>query len=144
MSSAITISVHDDLPAPGKDIVDQGLERHNDEAAPLHEVQSLSAFARLPSGEVVGGALGRTWGECCELMELWVDDSQRKHGIGSRIVQEFERCAVERGCNCFYLYTFSFQAAPFYEKLGYRIEHSIEGFGHGIAKYTMVKRLPRD
>ena len=143
MGSEIAISVHDDLPAADKKVVDEGFDGYNEEAAPLHEVRWLSAFARLPSGQVVGGAIGRTWGECCELLELWVDAAQRKHGLGTRVVQEFERRAIERGCTHFYLYTFSFQAAPFYEKLGYRVAHSIDGFGPGIVKHTMVKRLPR-
>ena len=53
----------------------------------------------------------------------------------------FEAKARERGCRLVYLDTFSFQAAPFYERLGYVRVHSIDGFAPGIAKHTYQKRL---
>ena len=43
------------------DTVDTGLDRHNYAAAPLYEVKPLASFVTQPSGEVVGGAVGRTW-----------------------------------------------------------------------------------
>ena len=135
----ISISAHDDPPAGDAEIVDAGLGAHNDAAAPLHEVRPLACFARQ-SDRVVGGAVGRTWGTCCELQQLWVDQAQRRQGLGSRLVREFEQRAAGRGCTTFYLYTFSFQAPALYQTLGYAIEHAIDGFAPGIVKYTMVKR----
>lgn len=59
-------TVHDELLSTEIDIVDAGLGRSNDAAAPLHDVRHLACFARLPDGDVVGGviggAVGRTWG----------------------------------------------------------------------------------
>lgn len=60
--------------APPEDMllaVDTGLEQHNHAVAPLDDVRQLAAFARDETGTVVGGAVGRTWGECCELLQLW-------------------------------------------------------------------------
>ena len=57
-------------------------------------------------------------------------------GIGSQLVRRFEEAAAARGCRVFYLDTFSFQARPFYERLGYEARLEIRGFGPGIAKYT--------
>lgn len=138
--TAISWEVHDDAPELEAGIVDHGLGEANDAAAPLHEVRRLSCFARLPSGAVVGGAVGRTWGECCELQQLWVDPAHRKRGIGARLVRLFEARAAARGCRTFYLETFSFQAPAFYESLGYRVATEFRGFPHGIAKYVMVRQ----
>ena len=60
-------TVHDERLPKEIDIVDTGLGRSNDAAAPLDDVHHLSCFARLPGGDVIGGAIGRTWGSCCEL-----------------------------------------------------------------------------
>jgi hypothetical protein len=38
-------------------------------------------IAQNPDGTVVGGAIGRTWGECCELQQLWVSAELRSTGI---------------------------------------------------------------
>ena len=136
---SLIFSLHDDVPKPAADAVDIGLGVANEGAAPLGDVLGLSCFVRNPRGTVVGGAVGRTWGQCCELQQLWVDSSLRRHGIATLLVQRFEARARERGCRTFYLETFSFQAPALYERLGYRVELTIEGFGEGIAKYTMVK-----
>lgn len=140
MDPKLTFSVHSEIPHDTARLVDEGLGAANEEAAPLQDVERLSCFARLPSGEVVGGAIGRTWGECCELQQLWVDRDHRRRGIGSQIVAAFELEAVERGCNRFYLETFSFQTPALYRKLGYDVALALEGFPDGIVKYLMTKR----
>lgn len=139
---ALLYTLHDDLPADAADLVDAGLGESNGAAAPLHEVQPLACFARLPGGEVVGGAVGRTWGACCELQQLWVEPARRRHGIGKRLIEQFEARAQERGCRTFYLETYSFQAPRLYRSLGYEVKLELHGYGPGIVKYTMVHELP--
>lgn len=141
--ATLTYTVHDVLP-PEAAIVDAGLGDANEAAAPLHEVQRLASFARRPGGEVIGGAVGRTWGSTCELQQLWVDPAHRRRGIGAQLVREFERRARERGCRTFYLETFSFQAPSLYRSLGYTVRLELHGFGHGIVKYTMVRETDAD
>src|SRR5688572_21268460 len=97
----VSLSVHDELPQELWRVVDTGLAEFNEQAAPLQDVQSLSAFARLVNGEVVGGALGRTWGTCCELRQLWVHPEYRRRGLGARLIRKFETRAEERGCKTF-------------------------------------------
>ncbi len=137
----IAYTVHDDLPAHESRLVDEGLGSFNDQAAPLHEVRPLSCFARLASGEVVGGAIGRTWGLCCELQQLWVEPQFRRHGAGSRLLRDFEARAQARGCEVFYLETFSFQAPEFYRALGYEVRYEHAVYPHGIVKYVMVRTV---
>lgn len=137
----VCISSHDDTPPDAAAVVDRGLGTSNDAAAPLHEVRPLSCFARDAHGDVIGGAVGRSWGRCCELQQLWVEPSRRREGIASRLVRAFEDRAAERGCNRFFLETFSFQAPQLYRALGYAVEHELAVYPHGIVRYLMVKRL---
>ena len=138
----ITYTCHDDIPAAEGALVDDGLGAFNDAAAPLHEVRRLSSFARLTDGTVIGGAVGRTWGECCELQQLFVHPGQRRQGIGAGLVRAFEGIARERGCRVFYLETFSFQAPSLYRSLGYRVQLELSGFAPGVVKYVMVRAEP--
>ncbi len=140
--AAFTLTVHDDVPADAGAIVDAGLGASNDAAAPLHEVQALACVARGAAGTVIGGAVGRTWGECCELQQLWVRPDQRRRGLGARLVRGFQAHAAARGCRRFYLETFSFQAPALYRALGYVVALELHGFPHGIVKYTMVREGP--
>lgn len=136
----LQITTHDTLP-PEADAVDDGIGRYNDGAAPLHEVKPLACIARWPDGRVAGGAVGRRWGPCCELQQLWVVDGARRLGLGTRLMRAFEALAAERGCEAVYLETFDFQAPAFYRRLGYRTEHVHGGYPHGIVRHHMVRPL---
>lgn len=134
---ALAFSTTDTPPADMLLAVDTGLEEHNAAAAPLEEVAPLAVFATDEAGTVVGGAVGRTWGRCCELLQLWVATEHRSHGVGSRLLQEFEANARSRGCSIFYLTTFSFQAPEFYRRHGYAVLAQIAGYPNGIIKFLM-------
>jgi ribosomal protein S18 acetylase RimI-like enzyme len=139
---SFTVSVHDSYPPEESALVDRGLGEANDVAAPLHEVKPLSCFARAESGQVIGGAVGRWWGPCCELQQLWVLPSHRRSGIGTQLVQAFEARGREHGCSSFYLETFNFQAPALYQSLGYTVAYEHNVYPHGIVKYVMVKQVP--
>ncbi|MES2992561.1 MAG: GNAT family N-acetyltransferase [Pseudomonadota bacterium] len=138
----IALTLHDDVPEDAGAIVDAGLGAANEAAAPLHEVRPLACIARDARGRVIGGAVGRTWGDCAEMQQLWVADAERRRGLGARLVRAFETHAQARGCHRFYLETFSFQAPSLYRKLGYETALAVRGFPHGIAKFTMLRELP--
>lgn len=120
-------------------VVDTGLEQHNYAVAPLTEVRQLAAFATDDAGTVMGGAVGRTWGQCCELLQLWVAPELRSRGVGARLLRDFEAHARTRGCNTFYLTTLSYQAPEFYRSHGYAVVAQIAGYPNGIVKFLMRK-----
>lgn len=140
MSADPLVFVATDTPADADlAVVDAGLDAHNLAAAPLTDVASFAVLASDASGQVVGGAVGRTWGLCCELQQLWVAAPQRRAGVGTRLLRDFESHARTRGCRVFYLTTLSFQAPDFYARHGYAVLAQISGYPQGIVKYHMHK-----
>ncbi|TWU30023.1 GNAT family N-acetyltransferase [Bythopirellula polymerisocia] len=139
----ISLSTHDGCPQEVSAIIDSGIGEANDAAAPLHEVQPISCFARSGSGSVVGGAIGRRWGACCELQQLWVAPSHRRQGIGSQLLMAFEEHAKRHGCTYFCLETFSFQTPELYQSRGYQVEYERKGYPHRIVKYHMIKQADK-
>lgn len=121
--------------------VDDRLHRYNLASAPIDAVRTLHVMLRDAAGAQLGGAVGRTWGACCELQQIAVEESARGQGVGRAVMAAVEAEARARGCRLIYLDTFSFQAATFYERLGYRRAHAIEGFAPGIVKFLYEKRL---
>jgi len=81
----IAYETHDNAPPAATGIVDAGLSDANIAAAPLADVVALTCFARDDANAVIGGAVGRTWGECCELQQLWVAPPYRQRGIGAAL-----------------------------------------------------------
>jgi GNAT superfamily N-acetyltransferase len=135
------LTVHDQPDADAARIIDSGLGEANDAAAPLHEVRPLACYLREADDAVIGGAVGRRWGACAELQQLWVRPDLRRRGLGAQLVRAFEARAAEHGCTLVYLETFSFQAPRLYASLGYETRHTLAGFGHGIGKHLMVHPL---
>jgi GNAT superfamily N-acetyltransferase len=130
--------------SPAKDEVElvlAGLQRHNDSCVPPSAYEDMAVFARDDDGRVIGGALcevGRGW---LHISVLWVDDRHRGRGLGRQIVAETEAEARRRGCHSAYLDTFSYQARPFYEKLGYAVCGILDDYPTGHQRYFMTKKL---
>jgi ribosomal protein S18 acetylase RimI-like enzyme len=120
-------------------LVDSGLDEFNQANAPLHEVQSIYCTAHNEGGQIIGGAVGRRWGTCCELQQLWVAPAHRRQGLGRQLIENFEAQAASQGCRSFFLETFNFQVPSLYEKLGYKVAYELAVFPHGIVKLFMAK-----
>src|SRR5262245_31104945 len=78
--------------------IDDGLAQFNKGAADFSTSLRFACIARLSSGTIVGGAVARWWGQCCELQQLWVDENHRSVGVGRRLVHMVEAEARARGC----------------------------------------------
>ena len=115
---------------------------YNVEQTGLNDGRSLSIFVRDETGEVVAGLHGWTWGGSCRVQNLWVHKDLRRKGYGKRLMAAAEQEARARGSDQVLLDTFSFQARPFYEKLGYEVVGVLEGFPRRPhSEYHMRKTL---
>lgn len=94
------------------------------------------------AGEIVGGVYGKYgsfgW---LYISALWVSETVREGGYGTRLMNAIEQEALKNGCVNAYLDTFSFQAPEFYKKLGYTIFGELEDFPAGHSRIFMRKRL---
>jgi GNAT superfamily N-acetyltransferase len=101
----------------------------------------VAFFLKDENGEVLGGLLGEIWAAWLHIRTLAIAAPVRSLGFGKELMKRAELYAVERGCTHAYLETFSFQAQPFYEKLGYRVFGTLENHPVGYQHYFMTKKL---
>ena len=101
----------------------------------------LAIFVRDDDGQVLAGVSGGTWGGCCELQHLWVDQTLANRGLGSALMRAAEEEARRRGCTDVVLLTHDLQAPGFYERLGYETVGVVEGYPAGSAARWFRKRL---
>lgn len=93
------------------------------------------------AGKVTGGFWGATMFEWLHVGLLFVPESLRGQGVGSALMQAAEAEAQKRGCRGAYVDTFSFQAGPFYEKLGYTLFGTLEDYPPGHSQLYLRKRF---
>jgi GNAT superfamily N-acetyltransferase len=109
-----------------RNIVQTIVDNHNVAITGQAEWYPVAFFLKNQNGEVLGGLLGDIWAAWLHIITLAVAAPVRGHGFGKELMMRAELYAVERGCTDAFLDTFSFQARPFYEKLGYRVFGMLE------------------
>jgi GNAT superfamily N-acetyltransferase len=72
-------------------------------------------------GAVIGGLWGWTVYSWLSISMMFVPEVLRGRGIGSALIRAAETEARSRGCVGMQVDTFSFQAQPFYERLGFTV-----------------------
>lgn len=124
-----------------ENIVKQGLYAHNRKSVGSRDLVPFSLFALNEQNEVVGGLLGEAiWGWMM-IDILWVSETVRGQGYGEKLMKRAEEIARERNYTHIILETFSFQALPFYQKLGFVVYGQLDGFPPGHTRYSLKKSL---
>jgi GNAT superfamily N-acetyltransferase len=130
----------EDNPAPeDTDFVFRQLVEFNEARIGPASARQLAVFARRGT-EIVAGLVGITHWNWLSIRYLWVAEPLRRQGLGRKLIRMAEREARVRGCDHVHLDTYSFQALPFYERLGYSVFGRLEDFPPGHAKIFLQKR----
>ena len=93
------------------------------------------------NGNIIGGILGGTYWGWMYVDILWVHESHRYKGIGSKLLCKAEKEAIRRGCHHVHLDTMSWQAPEFYQKHGYEVIGILPDIPNGNQKYLLMKAL---
>jgi ribosomal protein S18 acetylase RimI-like enzyme len=117
------------------------LNQRNDDVGVQWDPKPITIVIRNAEGKTVGGLSGSTNFGWLHIRLLVVDSTLGGMGYGSRLVRLAEEEAVSRGCTFAHLDTFSFQALPFYDKLGYEVFGTLDDYPTGHQRYYLKKRL---
>ncbi len=101
-------------------ILMDGMRAFNRASVPDLKSRKIVAVVRDADGAVRGGAIGGLAGDSMYVEVVWTDESVRSSGHGREMMTLLEQEAKKWGAREAWLYTMSFQAKPFYEKLGYQ------------------------
>jgi GNAT superfamily N-acetyltransferase len=131
----------EDHPDPGDvEFLETQIRREASAVLGLGDDVELAIFVR-DAGRIVAGISGWTWGDCCELQNLWVEPGLTGRWLGSRLVAAAEAEAVARGCTQTVHFTWDFQARSLYERAGYRLVGTVRDFPSGTDVLWFHKRL---
>ena len=110
-------------------------------AADMGEVRTFGIFVRDDRRRILAGISGMTWGGCCELHAMWVDERFRGRGLARMLMARAESVAKLRGCALVEFFAYDLLVAGLYERLGYRAVGVIEDCPAGSAARWYCKHL---
>ncbi|MGO1075698.1 GNAT family N-acetyltransferase [Inquilinus sp. CA228] len=123
-------------------LINDGLNAFNDAVTGYSDRRPLAVTVKDPAtGEILGGAKGRTSLGLLFVELFWLPKALRGSGLGSRILQMMEEEGRRRGCRSAVLLTISFQAPDFYRRQGWRVFGEIPCDPPGTSRVFMTKDL---
>ena len=127
-----------------RETVVHGVDQHNVASTGLAAYYPVGFVMRGARGEVLGGLLGDIWGGWMFVGSLWVDPSLRGRGFGAVLMARAHHYALEKSCTHSHLRTGSYEARPFYEKLGYTVyaelkDHPIAQIGRASCRERVLR-----
>lgn len=125
--------------------ISRGIESYNEGHLP-HDVvyekdTKFAVFARDAGGNVVGGVRATAFWNYCIIELLWLSPESRGKNVGSRLMEMAETHARHLGFEYVRTETLSFQAKPFYERIGYTVFGELSDYPKGHTTYCLVKKL---
>ncbi len=136
------LDIVDTITADDQEALLTGLRAYNEQFVDTRTWGDLAVFARDDDGTLIGGVIGRRKGEWLDISYVWVSSAVRGIGVGSQIMLAAEEEAKRKGCLNALVDTVSFQARPFYEKLGYQLQMTLPDFpNQGMQRHYLTKAL---
>lgn len=91
--------------------------------------------------KLIGGAIGIIQFGWYFLEELWIDENYRGKDIGTELIKNIEKCAINNNAIGVRMETWNFQAKGFYEKMGYKVYATFEDCPPGTVDYFLKKKF---
>lgn len=139
--ASYTLTVEDDPKTADVESLAQGLNEHAVGYTHVAGFREIGVFMRDEQGALVGGVWGYVNWNWLWVGAVWLSASLRGAGHGRQMMETLEQAARERGCRFSHLDTFSFQARPFYEGLGYEVFATLDDYPPGHQRFFMKKAL---
>jgi GNAT superfamily N-acetyltransferase len=121
-------------------VIGAALNDYNDKAAGYADRRPLNILVRdTPDGPVIGGVLARTSLGLLIVDLVYLPQALRGSGVGARMMTMVETEARARGCKGGVLFTITFQAPGFYQRLGWEVFGTVQCDPPGTARVFLRK-----
>ncbi|MBX9587123.1 MAG: GNAT family N-acetyltransferase [Gammaproteobacteria bacterium] len=136
-----TISYESDPRHQDIQILYDGLKEHMIAKRDLKPISFFGYFIKDENDNIVGGCNGCFIYGCLVVDTLWVAESLRGQGYGTKLMQKAECIGMENECHFMTVNTMDWEALDFYKKLGFTVEFERKGFDKDSIFYFLRKDL---
>ncbi len=122
----------------------EGIYHYNRTIGPMSNYAVYEPYRQVIRDEknvIIAGILTKMQLNSMYVELLWIKESYRKMGLGTKLLVEAEQTAIRNGCTFIHLETFSFQAIDFYKKHSYEVFAVFNYSPESIKKYYLRKNL---
>lgn len=138
----IKIEYTENLTKEFEDVVYKGFEKHSKENDIEINFKRCAFVVKDDKNEIFGGIIVNAYFKEVYVDELFIKDSLRHQGYGSKLLLKVEELFKEKGYDNINLTTFKFQAPEFYKKCGFELEFIRKNKENPkLDKYFFVKRF---
>ncbi|WP_136442888.1 GNAT family N-acetyltransferase [Pacificoceanicola onchidii] len=137
------VTVQTDVDEKADKVIDDGLEVFGEKFVPkAEENQQIRVYAHAADGRFLGGVRGNTGYGWLHIWQVWVDETARRQGLGTRLLKAAEIEAVQRGCHSAHLDSLSFPGVQeFYAAQGWLCYGVLERYFAEYDWHSLRKRL---
>jgi GNAT superfamily N-acetyltransferase len=136
------IIVTDSIDESFLSVLQEGLRSYNEDQAGATDLKPIQVKVRDPeTGALAGGLSDRTSRGVLFIDYVYLPQSLRGSGVGSRMLAMAEHEGKRRGCSKAVLFTITFQAPHFYKRLGWKVLGEVVPRPPGAARIYLTKDL---
>ncbi|MBP9777422.1 MAG: GNAT family N-acetyltransferase [Alphaproteobacteria bacterium] len=132
---------YDTIPKEYEEVLYRGISEEAFQAKGLPPICAFSIFIKDQQEQVLGGASGTLFYGSLYVDSLWIDKTLRHQGWGTKLMQEAEKIGKAKGARFVTVNTMDWEALSFYQKLGYSIEFTREGYDKDSQMFMLRKAL---
>jgi len=134
-----------DLTPDEQQVIGAGFTRHTEErSAPSFKKERVNWLAFDGDEALVGGLTADVLWDWIYIDALWVSEKLRGEGLGKKLMKEAESYARSRALTGIWLWTQSWQAADFYQHIGFVEFARFPDFPKGYFRIGFRKQLAFD
>jgi GNAT superfamily N-acetyltransferase len=121
LPSGCRLSIEQNPTWEAREFIDEQLGDYNAAFLSDNSYDYFGLFVRGENDAIRAGLVGHLYSGWLFINLLWIETALRRTGIGTALIAEAERRAVDFGCHSAYVDTFSFQGPDFYPRFGYEV-----------------------
>ncbi len=139
------MKIYDPKPGPLEkdeyEAINIGLNGYNEKFTGSLLREDVSSVLKDNAGNTLGAIIGEiNWG-WLYIKALWIDESLRNEGWGSKLLYDLEKYSLSSGISNVRLETTTFQALGFYKKLGCTVFAELEDMPPGETIFFLKKSI---
>lgn len=129
------------IPKVYEEILYQEISHNAFEVKGLPPMCPFSIFIKDQEENILGGVSGTSFYGSFYVDSLWVNKTLRHRGWGTKLMRAAEAIGKEHEAQFVTLNTMDWEALPFYQKLGYSVEFTREGYSKDSKMFMLRKNL---